>query len=491
LSRNINKRYDLIIIGSGSATSLLDPLIQQNPKIKIAVIDKDEPGGICLTRGCIPSKILLYPAELVRTIQRAGELGINADIKNIDFKWIMNRMRALIGKDIESIREGLSSSKNIDYYHSVAEFVSPYTFAVGEDHKEIITSKMIFLCIGSKTLIPPIEGLEETGYLTSDTILKLTELPKSVAIVGGGYIAAEYGHFLSSMGSKVTIIGRNPRFLPDEEPEISDLAKKKLSEDIEILTSLEVIKAEKTPKGTKRLTARDIKTGKERQIESEEVMIAAGRGPLTDILHPEKAGIKTTKEGWIQVNEYLETSQPNVWAFGDADGKYLFKHVANYESQVIYYNAVVNNGKKRNKNGKVKVDYQAIPHAVFTDPEIASVGLKEAEAIYQYGEKNVLVGLYKYENTAKGEAMNVKECFVKVIVDGSTGKIVGAHIIGPWASVLIQEIINVMYSPTASAEIIDNAIHIHPSLSEVVQRAFGVLMPVRHYHEHMRQENLE
>ncbi|MGI0085108.1 MAG: FAD-dependent oxidoreductase, partial [Nitrososphaerales archaeon] len=194
------KQYDLIVIGSGSATNLLDPLIQGNPKIKIAIIDKDEPGGICLTRGCIPSKILLYPAELVRHVEEARELGIDAEIKKVDFLKIMERMRSLIGNDIDSIRNGLSSSENIDYYHEVAEFVSPYTMKVGGN---TIISKMIFLCLGSKTIIPPIKGLEETGYLTSDTVLKLKTLPRSVAIIGGGYIAAEYGHFLSSMGSMV------------------------------------------------------------------------------------------------------------------------------------------------------------------------------------------------------------------------------------------------------------------------------------------------
>ena len=141
------KEYDLIIIGSGSATNLLDALISRNPKIKIAIIDKDEPGGICLTRGCIPSKILLYPAEIVRTIEEARELGVEIEIKKIDFQKIMGRMRTLIDGDIDSIREGLSSSPNIDYYHEVAEFVSPYTMKVGV---ETIKSKMIFLCLGSK-----------------------------------------------------------------------------------------------------------------------------------------------------------------------------------------------------------------------------------------------------------------------------------------------------------------------------------------------------
>jgi len=468
------KNYDLIVIGSGSATNLLNPLLQSNPKMKIAIIDKDEPGGICLTRGCIPSKILLYPAELVRHIEEARELGVEADITKIDFLKIMERMRSLIGKDIESIREGLSSSENIDYYHDVAEFVAPYTMKVGS---ETIKSGMIFLTIGSKTTIPNIKGLEEVGYLTSDSVLQLTKLPQSIAICGGGYIATEFGHFLASMGSNVTIVGRNPRILPEEEPEVSELAKKELGKHIKIITNHEVIEVQRTPNGMKRLTARDRTSGASINVDAEEIMIACGRGPLTDILHPEKGGVKTTKDGWIQVDEYFQTSKPNIWAFGDADGRYLFRHVANYESILVYYNAILNR--------KIKVDYHAIPHAVFTYPEIASVGMLEKEAVEKLGKEKVLVGFYKYENTAKGEAMNVKDYFVKVIVNGSNNEIVGAHIIGPQASVLIQEIINVMYAPTRSAEIIEEAIHIHPAMNEVVQRAIGALMPVEHYHEHV------
>lgn len=466
------KEYDLISIGTGSAMNIVGVMIQKNPQMKVAVIDKDEPGGICLTRGCIPSKMLLYPAELVRTIGRAGELGIDVDIRKVDFGGVMERMRTLIYKDINMIRQGLSHSENIDYYPAVAEFISPYTLKVGD---ETITSKMIFLCIGSKPIIPPIKGLDEVGYLTSDTVLRMNQLPWSLAIVGGGYIAAEYGHFFSAMGSKVTIIGRNPQFLKQEEPEVSALAKKELGKHMIILTNHEVREAEETSTGKKRLISVSRQNGERVVITADEILIATGRGPNTDILHPEKGRLKTDERGWIIVDEYLETSQPNIWAFGDANGKHLFKHVANYESLVVYYNAVLNK--------KMKADYHAIPHAVFTYPEIGSVGLKEKEAIGKYGEDNVLIGMYRYENTAKGEAMGVKEYFVKVIVEKETMKILGAHIIGPCASVLIQEIINLMYTPEQSAEPIINGMHIHPALNEVVERAFRSLMTPEDYHQ--------
>ena len=173
-------------------------------------------------------------------------MGVIAEIKKIDFTFIMNRMSTLIGNDIDSIRQGLSNSQNIDYYHDPAEFTATYTLRIKDQD---ITSKMIFLCTGSETIIPPIKGLDKVKYLTSDSVLDLTDLPESVAIVGGGYIAAEYGHFLSSMGSKVTIIGRNPRFLPEEEPEISELANRELSKRMTLLTNHEVREVEEKSEG--------------------------------------------------------------------------------------------------------------------------------------------------------------------------------------------------------------------------------------------------
>jgi mycothione reductase len=465
------KQYDLISIGTGSAMTVVEAMIQENPKIRVAVIDKDEPGGICLTRGCIPSKLLLYPAELVRTIEKAKTFGIDSEIKNVDFKKVMERMRNIIHGDINKVRQGLSHSKNVDYYPEAAEFVAPYTLKVGD---ETITAKMIVLGTGSKPAVPPINGVEETGYLTSDTILNITELPKSIIIVGGGYIAAEYSHFLSSMGAEVTVIGRNPQFIPEEEPEVSALAQRELGKHAVIYVNHEVREAKLTSEGKKRVVAVNRETGKKLEVTADELLIATGRAPLSDVLHPEKGGIKTDRHGWIIVNEYLETSQPNVWALGDANGKYPFKHVANHESAIVYYNAVL----KR----KVKADYHAVPHAVFTYPEIAAVGLRENEAIEKYGADKLLIGLYRYEDTAKGEAMDAKDYFVKVIVEQGTMKILGAHIIGPYASVLIHEIIPLMYTQKQSAKPIRDSMHIHPALSEVVDRAFRSLMPPEHYH---------
>lgn len=463
------QEYDVIAVGTGSVMSVVEAMMEENPHVKVAVIDKDEPGGICLTRGCIPSKILLYPAELVRTVQRAREFGLDVELRSVDFVKVMERMHALIHKDIDQIQGGLSHSENIDYFHAPAEFTAPYTMRV--DEKEI-HAPTILLGAGSQVLVPPIPGLAEAGYLTSDTILGIRRLPRRIAVIGGGYIAAEYGFFLSAMGAEVTILGRNPQFLPEEEPEVSLVAKRHLEGRMQIVTNHEVVGVARSG-AEKRLRARDRATGKERTVAADEILVAAGRGPTTALLHPERAGIRTDHGGWIVTDEFLQTSQTNVWALGDATGQFPFKHKANYDAQVLYDNVV--------RHEKRKVDYHAVPHAVFTDPEVASVGLKEAEAVRRHGANGVLIGFYQYENTAKGEAMDLKDYFVKVLVERRSLAILGAHIVGPEASVLIQEIINLMYTTDRSARPIREGMHIHPALSEVVERAFLNLMPPEHY----------
>jgi len=199
-----------------------------------------------------------------------------------------------------------------------------------------------------------------------------------------------------------------------------------------------------------------------------------GRESNSDILKPERSGVETDENGWIKVNPYLETTKENIWAMGDAVGEPMFKHVANMESEVVYRNAFEAN--------KIKMDYHAVPHAIFTEPEVASVGLKEDEARKM---TDILIGHQRYQDTAKGDAMGITDCFVKVIVEKDSYRILGAHIVGPNASILIQEIVNLMYTEKENILPIYRGMHIHPALSEVVERAFYGL----HSHDH-HTENL-
>jgi dihydrolipoamide dehydrogenase len=329
-----------------------------------------------------------------------------------------------------------------------------------------IKAERIFIVSGARFGIPPIKGIENVDYLTSDTVLDLQTPPKSILVVGGGYIGVEYGHFFAGIGTNTTIIQRPQRLLPNEEPEISDLLKEELQRRMAIFTNFEVLEI-KQEADSKTVTARNRENDTLQNFSGEALMIAAGRVPNSDILRPERTGVALDEKGFVKVNEFLETNKKGIWAFGDAIGKEMFKHVANYEAGIVWHNSV--------HDHKVPMDYSVAPHAIFCNPQVAAVGLKETDA-KEKGYK-ILVGKAHYKETAMGAAMGEPNGFVKVIIERETGKILGGHIVGPEASTLIQEIVNAMVAETRSYASIVRAMHIHPALSEVVQQAFGNLRP--------------
>jgi mycothione reductase len=455
------ERFDVLVIGSGSGMIVASTAVDQG--FKTALVDSGPMGGTCLNRGCVPSKMLIYPADIVTILKETQRLGVNATVNSVDFKNIMERTHKLVNEDSVSQTQAVKNTPGLTWFTELGEFTSDYTMQVGE---HTISAEMIFIVSGARPGIPPVKGIGNVAYLTSDTVLELETPPKSIMIIGGGYIGVEYGHFFSGIGTKTTIIQRPFKIVPDEEPEISDLLKRELEQRMEIHTGLEVMEA-KQDGNVKTLVARNREDGSLREFSADALMVAAGRVPNSDLLKPEKTGVHMDERGYVKVNEYLETGKKNIWAFGDAIGKEMFKHVANYEASVVWHNAV--------HDHKMKMDYSAAPHAVFTRPQIASVGLKEAEA-KQQGYR-ILVGKALYKDTAMGGAMGEPEGFVKVIVERETGKILGGHIIGAEASILIQEVINAMVTEKGSYAPIVQAMHIHPALSEVVQQAFGNLVP--------------
>jgi dihydrolipoamide dehydrogenase len=455
------ERFDVLVIGTGSGMIVASTAVDNG--FKTAVVDMGPMGGTCINRGCVPSKMLIYPADVATIAKEAGKIGVNATVNSIDFKNIMTRMHTLVNGDTSRQAHAVEVTPDLAWFKDVGEFTSDYTLQVGE---HTISAKTIFIASGARPGIPRVKGIENVNYLTSDTVLELEAPPKSILIVGGGYIGVEYGHFFSGIGTKTTIIQRPARLLPDEEPEISDLLKTELQQRMEIHTGFEVVEV-KQEGDTKSLVARNREDGSLREFSADALMIATGRVPNSDILKPEKTGVKLNERGFIKVNEFLETSKKNIFAFGDAIGKEMFKHVANYEAGIVWHNAV--------HDHKVQMDYSAAPHAVFTHPQVASVGLKEAEA-KQQGYK-ILVGKALYRETAMGGAMGEPEGFVKVVVEGESGKILGGHIIGAEASILIQEIVNAMATEGRTYAPIVRAMHIHPAMPEVVQQAFGNLRP--------------
>ncbi len=451
------KFYDVIVIGSGAGMTIAESALTQG--LKVALVDKGPLGGTCLNLGCIPSKLLIFPADRIAEIQESKKLGIKVELKHVDFELIFERMRQIIREEQDRIRESVKLVENLDYFEGQAHFTQDFTLEV---NGETIKSKKIFIVAGSRPLIPPIKGIDNIEYLTNETLLKLTQKPENILIIGGGYIGVEYGHFFSAMGSKVTIIEMADRLVQGEEPEISELLKAKMSQRMDIFLNVRVLEVKRNNKRYS-LFVKNAGTGMKKELSADAVLVAAGRKSNADWLSLENTGVEVDKRGFIRVDDYLETTRKNIYAAGDIIGKYMFTHVVNREAVLVWQNAM-------HRQPEV-MDYSAIPHAIFTYPQIASVGFTEAQARKTH---RILVGVAKYSDVAKGIAMMEEEGFAKAIVDADTEHILGFHIIGPEASTLIQEVINAMASG-GNLDSLNKGIHIHPAMPEIVVRAFNNL----------------
>ncbi len=359
------------------------------------------------------------------------------------------------------MREDTTHTKNLDFYEAEGRFIEDHTLRVqNKNINETIRGRQIFIASGARPLIPPVKGLQDVGYLTNETLLSLKSLPESLLILGGGYIGIEYAHFFSAMGSKVTVVERINRLVATEEPEVSDLLKKEMGKRMTIYTGATAIEARSKGKGIA-LLIKEEGTGRERELTGERLLVAAGRVSNADRLDLPKTGVHTDKAGFITVDEYLRTSKNRIWAVGDATGKQMFTHAADKEVQVVWHNATHKN--------KMKMDFDAAPHAVFSYPQIASVGLTEAQARKTY---KVRVGKANYNDVVQGDARMEEAGFAKAILEKKTGRILGFHIIGPEASTLIQEVVNAVANK-ATADSIMNSMHIFPSMSELISETLS------------------
>lgn len=459
------EQFDVLVIGSGSGMLVASAAVEAG--YRVALVEHGRMGGTCINVGCVPSKMLIYPADVLSTIREAEKLGIKATVNNIDFQNIMTRMQTVVDHDTSNQAAAVEATPEIAWFKERGQFISDYTMQIGA---HTIKAKIIFIASGARTAIPPIKGIQNIDYLTSDTVLQLKTQLKSIIIVGGGYVGMEYGHFFSSLGTRTTVVQRADRVLSEEEPEVSDLLKNEMNKRMEIYTGYEALEV-KQEGVLKTLITKNVHNNEQKTFAAEAFMVATGRVSNADLLNPERTGVKLDGNGFIIVNDYLETSKKNIYAFGDAIGKQMFRHAANYEAGIVWHNST--------HDHKVKMDFSVVPHAVFTHPQIAAIGLREQDAKQHH---KILVGKAFYRDTAMGAAMGYPEGFVKVIVEKQTGKILGAHIIGPEASNLIQEITNAMTTEKGDFSPIARGMHIHPALNEVVQKPFGVLHDPGHGH---------
>lgn len=454
----------MIVIGSGAGNNIATAASSQG--MKVALVENGPLGGTCLNRGCIPSKIWTHAADTIRNIDQAVNIGVKAEVNYIDFGVIQQRLHSLVDGDSKMMEKGLKADRGIDLYQETAVFVDNMVIEAG---KKKITAEKIIIANGCRTNVPEVEGLSGVGYLISENIFDIEDPPESLIIIGGGYKALEFAHFFSAIGTEVTIVGRNPFLMPNEEPEVSEILLKKMSRFMHVYVNAVPIKFSMQG-AKKKMIMKHLQNGETREVLADEVLVCAGVRSNNDILQPEKSGVELDEKGYIAVDEYLQTNVSGIYALGDTLGRTMFRHTANYQSLVVWENL---------QGRKMRIDERVVPHAAYTYPRVAGVGLTEAQA--RKMKLDVVTGKASYGDTAKGYAMDELESMVKVVLDHGSGRILGASICGSEADVMIQSIVFMMNTDKGTLAPIYRSQVIHPSLIEVVDRAFR---NIEHGHSH-------
>jgi mycothione reductase len=461
------KEYGLIVIGSGAGMNVVDSALGRGAKV--AIVEEGPLGGTCLNRGCIPSKVLIHAADAIREAQAAAAIGVDLRLAAVDYTKLKKRMWDIVLTGRREMEEGVRRTRDLDLYNSVGAFVADRTLEVGGKR---ITSPRIVIASGARPQIPQVSGLDGVEYLTYRNVFDLEEMPGSIAILGGGYIGCEFASFFSAIGTETTLVGRNAVLLPKEEPETSALVQKRLSRNVDVHTGTDVLSIDRSSEGVSvRIAARGRK--EERTVSAQHLLVATGVRSNSDWLKPENTGVRTDDRGWVLTNEYLETTRPGIYALGDALGHNMFRHTANYQAGIVGHNLW--------DEHRIAMDLRAVPHAVFTDPQVGQVGMTEGEA---KGRAKAMVGVALYRDTAMGFAHGDEEAFVKVVVEYPTKRILGATAVGPQSATLIQQVVNMMSSGDGSYLPLARAQIIHPTLSEALASAFSRMRPVNFTPEH-------
>ena len=452
-------RYDLIIVGAGSGNSILTPDFDDK---KVAMVEKGAFGGTCLNVGCIPTKMYVLAAEKAYAAREAGKLGIDLEYKGADWPAIVERVFDnridLIAKGGEDYRR--NGCPNVTVYDMEASFVGPRTLKTGRgDDEEIITSDTIILAAGARPFIP--EWAHAVPFHTNEDIMRLERQPKSLTIVGGGFIAMEFAHVFDALGTEVTIVNRSPllrQLDQDLATAFNDLATERYTTHI----GRTVDSASNSDEGVT-LTLDDGTT-----VTSEALLIATGRVPNSDILDVAAGGIDTHPDGRVAVDEFGRTTADGVWALGDLSSPYQLKHVANAEQRAVTHNVLQAWESGENAN-LAPMPHDHVPSAIFTHPQIATVGLSEQQA--KEAGFDVTVKVQNYGDVAYGWGLEDSTGIVKLVADRTTGKLLGAHYMGPQASTLIQQMITVMAYDLDLRELPRSQYWIHPALAEVTENA--------------------
>ena len=450
--------YNIAVIGAGSA-GLVSSYIAATVRAKVVLIEKNKMGGDCLNTGCVPSKALIRSAKILSYAKRAEEFGFKTANIDFDFNDIMERVQSVIKKVEPHDSIERYTELGVECIEGEAKISSPYTIEVNGNS---ITAKNIIIASGGSPYVPPIPGLEKTGYLTSDTVWDIRKLPERMIVIGGGPIGCELAQAFSRLGSKITQVQRSERIMVKEDSEISDFVKNKfLSEGINVLTEHKT--KEVIVKDGKKILICD-NNGDEIYVEFDEILVAVGRKANTSGFGLEELGVRITNRGTIETNELLQTNFPNIYCAGDVAGPYQFTHTASHQAWYASVNAMFGNLKS------FKVDYRVIPWCTFTDPEVARVGLNEKEA--KAAGIDYEVTTYGIDDLDRAIADSEDHGLIKILTKQGSDKILGVTIVGSHAGDLISEYILAMKHGLGLNKIL-GTIHIYPTLAEANKFAAG------------------
>nr|WP_300148433.1 mycothione reductase [Propionicimonas sp.] len=453
------RHFDLCVIGSGSGNSIVD---ERFADWEVALVDGQKWfGGTCLNVGCIPTKMFAHPADIAEEARHAAALGVDTGDVRVRWADVRDRVFGRIDAIVAGGEAYRRDSPNVTLYREMGRFAAPRTLQVGDEQ---FTADRFVLAAGSRPRLPDVPGMSDpelAGRIhTSDSIMRLERLPKSLIIVGGGLVAVEFAHIFAAYGTQVTLLHRGGRLLRHADEAVADRFTDLISRRVVLRLGQHLASVADAAGRIEVGTTDD--DGIEYFFEAEQLLVATGRVPNSDTLGLERAGVTVDQAGRVVVDEYQRTTADGVWALGDLSSPWQLKHVANHEARIVQHNLL-------HPDDLVASDHRFVPQAVFSGPQVACVGLTEQECREQ--GRRYAVGVRDYADVAYGWAMEDRDHFAKVIADPATGKLLGAHIIGPDAPNLIQPLVQAMSFGLDVRSMARGQYWIHPALAEVVENA--------------------
>ena len=455
-------KYDAIVIGTGQAGPPLAVRLADTG-MKVAIIERKRFGGTCVNNGCIPTKTLVASARAAHVARRAGDYGVMIPGSiAVDMKKVKMRKDALVRRSSEGVEKWLKNTQNLAVYEGHARFADAHRVRVGD---ELLEADKIFINVGGRASVPPLGGIDEVSYLNNSTMMDVDFLPEHLIVIGGSYVGLEFAQMYRRFGSEVTVVERGPRLIHREDEDVSENIKTILEgEGIKIRLGAECIAFEK--RGDKVAVQVDCSTGDKTVIGSH-ALLAVGRVPNTNDLGLEQAGIEVDKRGYIQVDDQLRTNVPGIYALGDCNGRGAFTHTAYNDYEIVAANLL--DGDQRRVSDRITA------YALYIDPPLGRAGMTEAE-VRKSGRK-ALIGKRPMTQVGRAREKGETDGFMKVLVDAETKKILGASLLGIECDEVIHSILDVMYA-NAPYTVIQRAMHIHPTVTELIPTMLGELKPL-------------